>query len=105
MDFIWTILFMVIGLVYIVRGYLIRTHKRTKMMPGIYMLTPAQQEAMIPIVAPYYMTTGALLLVGPFIQLILGYMTWIIILIYLFVGALRISKKREAFIKQSQKKF
>lgn len=103
MELIWTILFMVIGLIYIVRGYLLRTHKRTKMISGVYMLTPTQQEAMIPIVAPYYITTGILLLVGPFVQVVLGYITWAVILIYLFVGALRISKKRSELAKECKK--
>lgn len=104
MDLIWTILFMIIGLVYMVRGYLIRAHKRTQMMSGVYMLTPVQKEAMIPSVSSYYMSTGALLLVGPFIQVIFGYMTWIFILIYLFIGAIRISKKRNQLTHQTKKK-
>lgn len=104
MDFIWTILFMIIGLVYMIRGYLIHTKKHTKMMSGVYMLTPKQQEAMIPVIAPYYMTTGFLLLVGPFIQLLMGYMIWMITLIYLFIGAMRISKKRAELTGQTSKK-
>lgn len=97
MELIWALIFIIAGIVYIIKGYQIHTHKRPLKMSEIYVLTSEQQEAMIPIIVPYYISTGVLLIATPILQRFLGNIILLVLIAYLFIGALRISKKRSEY--------
>lgn len=103
MTKVWSLVFIIIGVIYLIRGYLIYTHKCTQIISGTYILTLEQQKCMIPIVASYYMITGCLLIISPFIQPFIGNWIWFLIISYLFIGGLYISKKRSQFHTKNKK--
>lgn len=94
----------VIGLVYLYRGYLVFKKNRINMMSGVSSLTPDEKLLMCPIVGPYYMIIGILVMVIPFVSVFIGNLGWYILLIYIIVGSFTISQKRTRIIKQSNTK-
>ncbi|MGL6173286.1 MAG: hypothetical protein ACRC1P_01570 [Cellulosilyticaceae bacterium] len=103
MTKIWSLLFIIIGIIYLIRGYLIHISKLTKVISGTYILTTEQQKSMVRVIAPYYMITGCLLIISPFLQPLIGNLIWILIILYLLIGAIRISKKRSDFHYKNKK--
>ena len=94
----------VIGLVYLYRGYLVFKKHRINMMSGVSSLTPNEKLLMCPIVGPYYMITGVLVMIIPFASTFIGNIGWYILLIYIITGSAFISKKRTQILNNARQK-
>lgn len=101
MEIIWSALFIILGVYYIIRSYLTHKNKTIPQNKGVYHLTPSQQQSLIPSMVYHYAITGILLIIGPFLYKLIGSIIWGIILLYMFISGIHISKKRQAFHQEN----